>query len=299
MMDNIISIFIVLLNLILSFGQKLSCTYANNEEFEYSCYMTIQNPDGLNNFTDISGEHLAGRSDYDVQNIIRTISSKSINVPSIICNKFQNTKTFAFGSIGVERVDENTFDGCKELTRLWLYDNKISYLPKNIFDPLVNLEDLAISNNKISSISIEWFTNLVNLEVLYLHNNQIEDIPKKVFRSLKQLSKLYLTSNNLKVIHSESFGMLPNLKEIYIYINQINAIDERMIDLTGVEIIDMNDNVCASGRIIDDSATRQSMRNALQRCFDNYKALFPDHNKSNCNIISNHKWRVKSTKRMF
>ncbi|KAL7043523.1 hypothetical protein ACKWTF_001553 [Chironomus riparius] len=120
MMDNIISIsiFIVLLNLTLSFGQKLSCTYANNEEFEYSCYMTIQNPDGLNNFTDIS--------------------------------------------------------------------------------------------------------------------------------------------------------------EIYIYINQINAIDERMIDLTGVEIIDMNDNVCASGRIIDDSATRQSMRNALQRCFDNYKALFPE-----------------------
>lgn len=262
-------------NLHTTFGQGLSCTYSNNYEFGYSCIISILNPNGFNNFTTISGTHLAGKSDYDVQYIIRTIGSNTLNVPSIICNKFPNTKIIIFDGIRIQRIDENTFDSCKNLTRLWLHRNNIPDLPENIFAPLVNLQDLALSENTISNISVELFKNLPNLEFLYLHNNRIEELPRNAFSSLKKLEIIYLNENGLKIIHSDSFGTLPNLKFISLYVNQINAIDERLIDVTGVETIHMIQNLCANTDIFDDSPSRELMRNVLRACFDNYKAMFP------------------------
>lgn len=234
------------------------------------------NPNGYNNFTDIDGIHLDGRTDDDVEYIASVpLLSRSINVPSIICNKFLNVNFIYLNLIGLERIDGNTFDSCKNLRQLALHNNLITILPDNVFDHLTNLEILALSGNKLTNISIEWFKNLQNLKTLYLNHNTFEDIPKNTFSPLNKLTDLYLHTNKFEIIHSESFGVLPNLKELSLRENVIIAFDERIIDMTGVEAIDMTATRCANGYIFDNSTGRELMRTELLYCFYNFVNLFP------------------------
>ena len=82
-------------------------------------------------------------------------------------------------------------------------------------------------------------------------------------------------NNQLKVIHSESFGNLLNLSEAYLYDNQIDAIDEAFINNTGITQLDVRNNKCANTTIFDSSASRQTMRTELAKCFENYENWTP------------------------
>jgi len=318
-----VSILIFLINYQTIYGQILSCSYRNDTSYGYTCVLTIQNPNGLNNFTGINGTHLTGKSNNDVRHIYNDYRSNTINIPSIICETFQYATRIVLQSIGIQTVDEYSFKSCKnllylslagnkiskfdeksfseklelqtvhvnnnqlttlpanvfanqqKLKELWLYRNKITDLPENIFHSLTNLTILDMDNNQIKNLSSEWFKNLHKLYILYLFANQIEELPKNVFSSLKELTLISLGRNKLKVIHSDSFGISPNLTEVYFGDNQINAIDVRFIDNTGVQQLDMTNNSCANANIFDNSTSRQSMRNTLQTCFNNYKTLYP------------------------
>ena len=304
-----------------SYGQVLSCSYRNDANKGYTCGLTIQNPNGFNNFTEIGGTHLAGKTNEDVQYVLGVYGSNTTNIPSIICEKFQNATGIELRIIGIDNIDENSLKNCKQLTYLELYGNKISKideksfienlelqtlylngnqltilpenvfanqhklitlwldinkitdLPENIFISLRNLDRLDLQNNQIKNLRTKWFENLENLNYLVLSNNQIEELPRNVFSSLKKLPIIFLHHNELKVIHS--FGILPNLTEVLLYINQINALDEKFIDNIGVELLDVRLNLCANVNIFDNSTSKQSMRSKLQKCFDNYKVLYP------------------------
>jgi len=91
-----------------------------------------------------------------------------------------------------------------------------------------------------------------------------------MFDPLVQLKYLYLNNNQLKVIHSESFGNLSNLTEAYFYNNQIDAIDEAFINNTGITRMDVRNNTCANVNILDTTPSRDSMRAALAKCFENW-----------------------------
>jgi len=316
------SILIFAVNFHACYCQVLSCVY-RIDGYGYTCFLTIQNPNGLNNFTRINGTHLTGKSNNDVRHIYDGYGSNTTNIPSIICETFQFATTIVLQSIGIQIVDEYSFKNCKnalflslvsnkitkvdeksfsenlELQGLYLYNNelttlpenvftnqqkldilridlnKITDLPENIFHSLTNLTRLDMDNNQIKNLGSEWFKNLHKLNILYLYSNQIEELPKNVFRSLKELNAIRLYNNKFKVVHSDSFGISPNLTEVYFGNNQINAIDERFIDNTGVEWLQMYGNLCANTDIFDSSESRESMRNKLQTCFNNYKALYP------------------------
>jgi len=318
-----VSIFIFVVNYQTIYGQVLSCSFRTDSYYGYTCVLTIQNPNGLNNFTGISGTHLTGKSNRDVQCITRSSGSNTTNIPSIICEKFKYVTRIYLQSIGIQIVDEYSFKSCKnllylslagnkitkfdeksfseklelqtlhlnnnqlttlpanvfanqqKLKELWLYGNRITDLPENIFHSLTNLTILDMDNNQIKNLSSEWFKNLQTLIFLYLNSNQIEELPKNVFSPLEKTTLITLRMNELKVIHSDSFGISPNLTDVYFENNQINAIDERFIDNIGLHWLDMRSNSCANDFIFDSSASRQSMRNTLQTCFNNYKALYP------------------------
>ena len=321
----VVSILLVFVNFDPSFGQEISCEYRIESSFGYLCIISIENPNGLNNFTEIKGTHLAGKNDDDVRYIYGYAQS-SLNIPSIICDKFKFITRISLSSSGIEKIDEYSFKNCKnlrslgidtnnitkvdeksfiqnlelqtlfmnsnplselpenvfanqhKLNNLVLYSNEFSDLPKNIFKSLINLNELWFRQNQLKSLRVEWFENLENIKTLYLEANQIEELPKNVFSSLKNLREIQLGNNTLKVIHSDSFGVLPNLTNVFIGNNQINAIDERFVDNTGVELLDMRGNLCANFIIYDSSSSKYQIRNALQTCFDNYKALFPGMN---------------------
>ena len=139
-----------------------------------------------------------------------------------------------------------------------------------------NLRSLDLSFNRIQILRTEWFENLEQLVTLYLENNKIEELPKHVFSSLKTNVFIALNNNRLSVIHADSIGFSINLSFVIFTENQINAIDEIFIDNNpALFSISMLDNLCASVTIFDNSISRQSMREQLQTCFENYETLYP------------------------
>jgi len=306
-----------------SYGEGLFCSYIDFGGTSYQCVLTIQNPNGLNNFLEIRGTHSPGRGNADVSSVVRTSSSVSTNVPSIICNTFPNIVHMELWLIGIERIDADSFRNCRNLShldvssnriveidersfsensmlfRIFLMGNRLTTLPENLFLNQHNLTALIMSRNsftdfplnifvslrnlvrldmdgcQLTHLRVEWFRNLINLQTLNLFSNQLEDLPRNVFNPMQRLIEVDLEFNQLKVIHSNWFGILPSLLALYIRANQINAVDERFIDNTGIYFLGMFNNLCVSETIIDNSPSRQQMRNALQTCFINYENLYP------------------------
>jgi len=337
--------FVPFLIILLSSVQSVfsGCSYITYNTYGYTCDLTIQNPNGRNNFTDISGGHAWFRGDGNVESVFSMPGSYSIIVPAVICNKFYNNIWIHLRSIGIKVVDYYAFRNCKnlqyvdlnsneitdingmsftnnlqlttlilsynqlsslpesvfsklqKLTTLRLNNNKLSNLPQNIFvatkalkqlnldsnqiaalpskifASLTNLQTLNMNYNKISNISVDWFKALGNLLTLSLDGNLIEDLPKNAFSPLKKITNIYLNNNKLKIIHSDSFGVLPSLTVIYLRNNEIDGFYEKIIDITKVNTLNLSGNLCANVNIFDNSTTRETMRAAMEKCFDNYE----------------------------
>jgi len=288
-------IFLSNLNFIRGQSEVLSCSYSGSTN-SYTCSLTIINPNGLNNFTGINGMHLSGMTDEDVRYVYGAAGSTP-NIPSIICEKFKNTQKIEIFARGLQIIDEDSFQNCKNLTHLNLYNNKIRQFHKNAFkenpelnqlllwfneitelpeDPFTNLQKLVrldFESNNITVLPENIFNPLTGLDVLYLEKNLIEILPTNIFSSLKNMTTFWIYSNKLKIVHADSFGLLPKLKTVQMYSNQIDAIDEKFINNTGINRFDVRYNLCLSKDISDTTASRGTMRADLKICFENYEEI--------------------------
>ena len=233
-------------------------------KFKYIYFMLLRSM-GIQRVDDYSFISCNGMRHLDLTgNSISTVHEKAfirnLNLFSII-----------FRGHNLSTLPENVFQYQQQLVSLAIASSVLQDLPTKIFWPLTGLEVLDLEYNRLQILRPEWFENLQNLEHLYLPGNFITDFPKNVFSHLTKLTLLYAHGNRLKMIHADSFGFLPNLKNIYIYSNLVDAIDENLIDYTGVTNIDMNGNICATGDIRDDSISRDYMRAVLRECFNNYE----------------------------
>jgi len=319
----------VLILLVVSFQNTLaqgtlSCEYVPRSGV-YFCDLSIENPNGFDNFTEISGSHVASYLDRNVAEISAVTGSNSTNIPSIICETFINIKIVMFANIGIETIGENSFKKCTKIEKISLNDNNIkevnalafnenleldslilesnqlttllealftnnlklkflnvgkniiSDMPNRIFESLKNLTYLDLSTNDIVNPKAEWFKELENLEKLFLNDNKIIELPANVFSSLQLLVYLTLGSNKINVIESKSFGSLPNLNGVEIQQNNITAIDKQFIENTGVTYLDANLNYCVNKTIKDSSPQRETMKNELKTCFENFESLNSKH----------------------
>jgi len=179
----------------------------------------------------------------------------------------------AIGSYNLAIVPENIFINQHFLEVLNLGYNQITDMPGNIFRSLRKLKQLYLPANKIADLKVEWFESLENLESLFLDNNEIQDLPVNVFSHLTSLTEVHLYKNRLKVIYSDSFGTLIRLNSIRLDENEIIAVDEKLIDNTRVNSIDMTMNFCADKIIVDNTVMRLSLKMELAQCFKHYENL--------------------------
>lgn len=299
---NIFTFLIAIIQVTSVHNQTIGCNYTIDAS-KYTCKLIINNPNGLNNFQFIDGIHLAGYTMYHVERLVKGDPSISKNFPSIICEKMRNINFIDVNNMKIERIDEYSFKGCKNLVKLYLQENKISVggihekafnenlkleliylqnnqlkfynLPGNVFKPLRNLGRLALSFNMISILNPQWFLTLENLKYLHIDDNQLAEIPENTFSPLVNLTELWMFKNMFKVIHSKQFSIHPKLYKIMVQLNQIEAIDEKFIDNVGVTRFELSNNVCANKDINDGSTGRLTMKNELSHCFRNYHDLYP------------------------
>lgn len=287
---NLVLLFLVKIIQIKGQNEELNCVYSQSY-YVYSCDLTIQNPNGLNNFQDISGTHINGKSDNDVQYIIFNYDKSSSNIPSIICEKFQNIQYFDI--YGATEINDYSLNSCIKLKSLNVGGN-IKKINKNAFIENVQLETLSISgfqlttlpvyvfpksgnilkilrinNSKINALKPEWFKTLTNLENLSLDFNEIEEIPFGIFVPLRQLVSFSMTDNKLYVISSKSFFNVSQLREYQFNNNLIDAIDESFLinSQNGINGYSFFNNFCMPF----ERYTTYTIKD-FKKCIENYRA---------------------------
>lgn len=284
---------ILFINFQLIFTQNdgLTCRYFE-DHFGYNCELIIQNPNEFNNFTEIGGEHMDGKSDSDVKGV-SVHRSITTNIPAIICEKFNNIQRARFESSGIERIDDYSFNQCTNLTNLKIMytmvkridknafkensaleslsidDAELSTMPNNVFSNSgKKLKFLSLQKNSFKAIKVEWFQTLVRLEELRLDYNQIEEIPENAFTSIKYLRSLSVTNNKLKVLSAKSFGDLSRLNHYNFFNNHLTAIDDNFISSVKFDGSAFENNWCALAP--NDS---NFSPDHLVECFENYRAF--------------------------
>lgn len=222
--ELIVSVLIFIIRNQGSYSQALSCNYHNNSGFGYICELTIYNPNGFNNFTEINGTHLTGMTDSNVRFISSTWESDSINIPSIICEIFKNVTRIELISMGIKKIDEYSFKSCRNLIFLNLKENWISTIDEKSFSENTVLQTLYLLHNQLTSLPENLFSNQQNLQILWFDNNQISNPPKNVFDPLINLLELDWRRNQVKNITIEWFVKLENLKRLLLYSNEIEEL---------------------------------------------------------------------------
>lgn len=247
-LNRLVALILLLNNLQQTFA-SISCNYLIYNDVGYSCKLTVDNPNGSNNYTDIQGTHLEGFSDELVVYAEALSDSNSFNVPSIICEKFKNLKSLYFSKSGIRQINDFSFRSCSKLTTL------------------------GFTNNSLLEIGSDSFATLTELETLMMTYSSIEELPVGIFSPLVNMHTLWIYNNKLRVIRFETFGQLLNLKNVYVSMNEIEAIDENFIDNTGVTYMDLYGNVCINDQVLDFSGSKDKMKKALEICVENYKQI--------------------------
>ncbi|XP_070494579.1 leucine-rich repeat-containing protein 15-like [Chironomus tepperi] len=244
MSKKMLKFLVLLLNFSLIFGQNaaISCRFSS-QGTNYNCNLSINNPNGLNNFTQINGTHLEGRSDEDVVGVLPEAGSSSINIPSIICSRFRNIRTVVLTNIGLQRVNRNSFNNCKMLSGLYLNDNRINFIESGSFGENPELLNLWIYSNELTTLPENLFFNQSKLLDLDLTENRIADLPANIFRPLTNLQELYLYANQITNIRPQWFDSLENLQFLFLNENQIEELPENAFKgLKNLEVFGLDDN---------------------------------------------------------
>ncbi|XP_070505351.1 carboxypeptidase N subunit 2-like [Chironomus tepperi] len=235
--------------------------------------LELYNPTGLYNFSEIEGTHLSEKTDDDVKIITRDRVVTMPVYPSVILNKFKNAEKLELTNSIFETIEVNAFESCKNLLYLDFSNNKFKRLENDLLRNCRNLTLLSFYSNEVSKIDENAFINLSSVQTLILSYNPIEHLSKNIFKPLISLIRLDANYMKLKIIHSYSFGGHRFFTTFNLIGNQINAFDEKIIDNTAIDFIDVRSNACVNGQLKDTSIMRASLRAALRICIQNYNTV--------------------------
>ncbi|KAJ6636570.1 Leucine-rich repeat-containing protein 15 [Pseudolycoriella hygida] len=219
---------------------SLSCFYYHYGD-TYGCEMTINNPNGLNNFTEIGGIHLEGFTANDVNTVIVSRGSTP-NIPEIICETFPNVVLLDFYNVGITQVDDNALSACSSVTQLHFLFNRISSIQANAFASLRSLTNLELAANSLTTLPENLFANQQNLTRLGFESNSFQVLPIGVFRPLTNLQSLNLGYTNLSSINSDWFTENSNLYYLNLAGNRLTLSPNMFAGMDGLETLYLSDN---------------------------------------------------------
>lgn len=142
---------------------------------------------------------------------------------SDLCDAFPNIEIFNADFLGLEKIEQNAFENCKKLDRVYFSRNKLEDddLTQDTFKHNPKMRSLLLEGNRFKKLDMTVFNNLQKLEELRLYRNELEQFDLKNVTPLKKLDSLYLEYNQLPDVDETEIVMkFPNLKEISLCHNQ-------------------------------------------------------------------------------
>ncbi|KAL7043413.1 hypothetical protein ACKWTF_001492 [Chironomus riparius] len=225
---NVFILLITLTILTSSFCQRefIGCNYFHTG-LHYTCQLRLHNPNGLNNFVRIEGNHMFGMINEDVTQVYIFSDSNSTIIPAVICDTFRNVVSFMIQSLGVREVDRFAFRNCRQLRTLDFQEHSLhdeNFIEERAFQENTELIHLTLLGLQFTTLPEGLFVYPSKLELLHLEGNRFSNLPQNIFAPLTNLKILAFGSNNLKVIRTELINMLVNLEVIYLNLNHIQEL---------------------------------------------------------------------------
>lgn len=233
----------LILSLVCVAESFLSCSYFLNNN-TYQCDLTINNPNGLNNFTEIGGIHEKKLTNFDVArlSVARDANSVSTNVPSIICDTFPNLVWIDFFNVGLIAIGDGDFASCSRIIQLLLESNNINSISRNAFIALHRLEHISLTRNNLTALPENVFVNQQNLTRLSISSNPIGDIPVGLLRPLGKLDSLFISDTNIVEMKIDWFVNNKRLETLFVSSNRITALPDSFIGLEKLQTLLITSN---------------------------------------------------------
>lgn len=223
------------------YSQKRIKIHKNQFE-EYTCELSVENPNNFVRVTDVDGDH-DENSDDDVKFLIFNQNMKLQEFSSIFCERFPNLEAIKIENVVIRSIDAESLQGCPNLKLLHLNNNKIREIPDIFLSENPAMVDLMITKNQLKSLAQDTFEMLENLKVLNLNSNKINALPDKIFVALKYLENLNLDQNQLKNLNPQWFKELENLNRLSINSNGIADLPRGVFSkLVNLELLSLKSN---------------------------------------------------------
>ncbi|XP_070501805.1 uncharacterized protein [Chironomus tepperi] len=203
--------------------------------------------------------------------VLSLIGNQISYIPLNIFNPILKLEALTLENNKLQSISSKWFKNLGSLIYLLLNENQIAEVPDKSFEFLTNLDLLYLYKNRIKLLYSNSFFGLHSLRDLWLNHNEITELPHNTFKPLSNLKRLALHDNKLTIIDAASFGIHKHLADIYLQNNKINQIDEKFIDNTALNVMNIEGNICSNGKPIG----IEYIKVGLKTCFENYKKLTP------------------------
>ncbi|CRL02117.1 CLUMA_CG015285, isoform A [Clunio marinus] len=247
---------------------------------QYMCsFYGLEVPNNEQYHVTISGDHMHGFSDYNVQRLQVWSSNVSFVLPQFF-TKFPNVEVFDIRSSGLERIQSNAFMNAGNLRIVSMIDDLefIAIYP-NAFLGATKLETISLNDNNIQFIHESAFNGLTSLKFLYLQNNKISYLPTNVFSSLISLDTLDLSRNFLTTLDERLLSNNFRLFTLSIESNQISSIGRNFFsNLFELLFLNLSGNECVNDSWVVDVASSNEIRQSLFPCYNYPKTSFHGYN---------------------
>ena len=111
-----------------------------------------------------------------------------------------------------------------QLISLDLRSNKIEHINEFTFDTLINMTRLYLSNNKIKYLPVNLLIKNKKLVIFSISKNQLSTLPKHIFKYNRELQTIFLGYNKLTNFIIES-AHLQKLKLLTLHGNELTSLD--------------------------------------------------------------------------
>ncbi|XP_037028050.1 platelet glycoprotein V-like [Bradysia coprophila] len=170
----------------------------------------------------INGDHLPDHSDFDVETLIhRNVSISYFN--GEVLRKFRNLKYLAMG--GVSHINENAFDVCDNLDRIYIGFNPLETFPPRMLQNCWNLRQFDASFNVyLTSIPEEIFGSTSNLEIFEVISTSglFGALPPNLLRNMTNLKEFIFRSNYIANVDRDLLANAVRLEKVDLSQNSIS-----------------------------------------------------------------------------
>ncbi|KAG4080132.1 hypothetical protein HA402_008203 [Bradysia odoriphaga] len=209
------------------FAQNLTvdglCIYYYDSN-RYTCDLHNAIISSPNQVLAISGDHLPGHNDLDVQTLIhRNVSISYFN--GEVLRKFRNLKYLAMGAAGVSHINENAFDVCDNLDHIYIGFNLLETFPPRMLQNCLNLRQFDASyNGYLTSIPEDIFGSTTSLEIFEVISASVlfGALPPNLLRNMTNLKEFIFRSNFIANVDRNLLANAVRLEKVDLSQNSIS-----------------------------------------------------------------------------